>query len=466
MTDAGRVRILKGLLRFGGVLTGSAFLAVLLPADTMAAIHRELGLGELPRAPVVDYLARSVAAFYGFHGVLLFVVASDPVRFRPFVTYASVFSIVFGAMLVAIDLHAGMPPWWTSFEGPPVIVIGITLAVLNRRPRVTRAAAPLMMVLAVFLAGVPAAGIAAQHRSPGNPILPGWYADPEVHVFAGRYWIYPTYSAPYDEQTFMDAFSSADLVTWTKHSRILDTSRVKWATRAMWAPSIVEKDGWYYLFFGANDIQKDGQPGGIGVARSRRPDGPFEDHLGRPLIDRFHNGAQPIDQFVFKDRDGAWYIVYGGWRHCNIARLTDDFTGFVPFPDGTIFREITPEGYVEGAFMLMKDGKYYFMWSEGGWTGPNYAVAYAIGTSPFGPFTRVGRILQQDPSVATGAGHHSVLQSPSGKWYIVYHRRPLGEKDRNHRVVCIDDLRFDAAGTILPVVITQTGVAADPIVSR
>ena len=100
----------------------------------------------------------------------------------------------------------------------------------------------------------------------GNPILQGWYADPEVHVFAGQYWIYPTYSAPYNEQLFLDAFSSPDLVTWTKHARVLDAVNVKWATRAMWAPSIIERDGWYYLFFGANDIQNDQQIGGIGVA--------------------------------------------------------------------------------------------------------------------------------------------------------------------------------------------------------
>ena len=309
-------------------------------------------------------------------------------------------------------------------------------------------------------------GLPAVRQTPlrRNPVLPGWYADPEAHVFANRYWIYPTYSAPYDQQTFMDAFSSTDLVTWTKHPRVLDIVNVKWARRALWAPSVVEKDGSYFLFFGANDIQNDAQAGGIGVARSRAPGGPFEDLLGRPLIDKFHNGAQPIDQNVFRDRDGAWYIVYGGWRHCNIARLRDDFTGFIPFPDGTTFKEITPAGYVEGAYMLLKDGKYYFMWSEGGWTGPNYAVAYAIGTTPFGPFERVGKILQQEPSVATGAGHHSVLQSPrSGKWYIVYHRRPLGEKDRNSRVVCIDELRFDEKGMIQPVVITSTGVAADPL---
>jgi beta-xylosidase len=162
--------------------------------------------------------------------------------------------------------------------------------------------APILLLFAGILG-------AQQKATSGNPVLPGWYADPEAHVFAGRYWIYPTYSAPYDQQTFMDAFSSNDLVTWTTHERVLDIKRVGWAKRALWAPSIVHKDGWYYLFFGANDIQNDEQTGGIGVARSRRPEGPFEDYLGHPLIDRFHNGAQPIDQFVFQDRDGAYYIV-------------------------------------------------------------------------------------------------------------------------------------------------------------
>ena len=315
------------------------------------------------------------------------------------------------------------------------------------------------LAFSVPLVIVPVA--AAQTTRSGNPILSGWYADPEAHLFAGQYWIHPTTYAHYDDQTFMDAFSSPDLVTWTKHPRILELANVTWGQRALWAPSIVEKDGWYYLFFSANDIQSDDEVGGIGVARSRSPAGPFEDYLGKPLIDRFHNGAQPIDPFVFRDTDGSWYITYGGWRHCNIAKLNDDFTGFVPFADGTTFREITPEGYVEGSFMLLKDGRYYFMWSEGGWTGPDYAVAYAVADSPTGPFERVGKILQQDPAVATGAGHHSVLHAPgSDEWYIVYHRRPLGETDRNHRVVCIDELRFTEDGRIVPVTITTAGVRA------
>src|SRR4051812_26880573 len=91
---------------------------------------------------------------------------------------------------------------------------------------------------------------------PGNPIFPGWYADPEAKVFGKEFWIYPTYSARYEEQFFFDAFSSPDLVHWTKHSRIMDTNSVPWARRAVWAPAVAEKDGRYFIFFGANDIQK------------------------------------------------------------------------------------------------------------------------------------------------------------------------------------------------------------------
>ena len=108
---------------------------------------------------------------------------------------------------------------------------------------------------------------APQTKRSGNPILEGWYADPEVRIFENRYWIYPTYSAPYNDQTFFDAFSSTDLVTWTKHPRILDTTRVTWANRAVWAPTVVKKGDWYYIVFGANDIQNDQQKGGLGIAR-------------------------------------------------------------------------------------------------------------------------------------------------------------------------------------------------------
>jgi beta-xylosidase len=302
---------------------------------------------------------------------------------------------------------------------------------------------------------------AQQKKLSSNPIVQGWYADPEATIFGKNYWVYPTYSAPYNDQVYMDAFSSPDLVLWTKHSRIIDSSNVKWVKRALWAPAIVQKENKYYLFFGANDIQNDNEKGGIGVAVADKPEGPFKDYLGKPLIDKIINKAQPIDQFIYKDTNNQYYIIYGGWGHCNIAKLKADFTGFIPFDDGITFKEITPEGYVEGPVMFKRKDKYYFMWSEGGWTGPNYRVAYATSDSPFGPFKRIGTILKQDPSVATGAGHHSVINVPgTDEWYIVYHRRPLTETDGNHRVVCIDKMYFNAQGEIEPVKITKDGVVA------
>jgi GH43 family beta-xylosidase len=318
----------------------------------------------------------------------------------------------------------------------------------------------------------------------GNPVFEGWYADPEAVIYGREYWIYPTYSDDYPvertldtsgltarqkrainkqylKQTFLDAFSSADLVHWQKHPRVLEIKNVKWAEFALWAPSAIHANGKYYLFFAANDIQSDQEDGGIGVAIADRPEGPFVDALGKPLINRFHNGAQPIDPFVFRDDDGQHYLYYGGWKHCTVVRLTPDLRGLAPFPDGQVFKDITPANYVEGPFVFKRNGKYYLMWSEGGWGGPNYSVAYAIGDTPAGPFARVGKVLQQDPGVATGAGHHSVIPIPgSDTWYIVYHRRPLGTQNGNHREVCIDTMHFNPDGTIRPVRITFEGVKA------
>lgn len=297
----------------------------------------------------------------------------------------------------------------------------------------------------------------------GNPIFPGWYADPEGAVLGGQYWVFPTFSAPFDEQLHFDAFSSSDLVHWTKHPNVLEQNNISWLRRALWAPAIISANGRYYLFFGANDVHP-GEVGGIGVAVSDKPEGPYVDALGKPLIGEVVNGAQPIDQFVFHDDDGQYYMYYGGWRHCNMVRLSSDLLSIEPWDDGSVFREITPEGYVEGPFMLKRNGKYYFMWSEGGWTGPNYCVAYAISDTPFGPFQRIGKILQQDPSIATGAGHHSVIQIPGkDEYYIIYHRRPLTETDGNSRETCIDRLVFREDGTIEPVRMTKEGVQARPI---
>ncbi|MFD5012079.1 family 43 glycosylhydrolase [Streptomyces chartreusis] len=283
----------------------------------------------------------------------------------------------------------------------------------------------------------------------GNPFVDGWYADPDIAIYDGKYWVFPTASKPYGEQTHLDAFSSTDLVHWTKHSNVLTTADVTWAKYAVWAPAPVERDGKYYLYFAANDIQNNSQLGGIGVAVADRPEGPYKDALGKPLISQFHNGAQPIDQDVFIDDDGQAYMYYGGWHHNNVVKLNPDMTSLGTFDDGSTYKEITPENYVEGSYMFKRNGKYYLMWSEGGWTGPDYSVSYAMSDSPTGPFQKIDKVLAQDPAVAKGSGHNSVVNVPgTDTWYIFYHPRPLSESDGNHRQLAYDRMYFNPDGTI------------------
>jgi hypothetical protein len=290
----------------------------------------------------------------------------------------------------------------------------------------------------------------------GNPFVDGWYADPDTAIYNDLYWIYPTSSAKYEQQTYLDAFSSPDLITWTKHPNILTIADVKWAKKAVWAPAPAFRNGKYYIYFGANDIQEEepekGLVGGIGVAVADKPEGPYIDAIGKPLIGEYHNGAQPIDQDVFIDDDGQAYIYYGGHSFANVAKLNDDMISLGKLDDGTTFKNITPKNYVEGSQMIKRNGIYYFMWSEGGWTGPNYSVSYAMADSPLGPFERKARILQQDPAVAKGSGHNGVIRVPDTDiYYIVYHRRPLSESDQNHRVLAYDRMYFDKDGAIAPV---------------
>jgi beta-xylosidase len=333
----------------------------------------------------------------------------------------------------------------------------------------------LPIVLSAGLAIAVNPGGTAENPKSGNPLFPGWYADPEAVVFGDEYWIFPTYSDEFRKQLHLDAFSSRDLVQWRKHDRILDTTIIGWARLALWAPSAVEKDGRYYLFFSANDVQHpasrywdpakfDTHFGGIGVAVADAPGGPYRDLLGQPLISTFHHEAQPIDPFVYRDDDGTFLLFYGGWGRCNVGRLNADFTGFEPWDDGQLFREITPEGYVEGPFVFRRDGKYYFMWSEGNWTDGSYQVAYGMSDQVTGPYQRIGVVLSSDPAIATGAGHHSAIRVPgTDEWFMVYHRRPIPNLSPHHRVTCIDRMEFNEDGTIKPVQMTFDGVPARPI---
>jgi hypothetical protein len=130
MTRADKALVL--LLRFVGVGALFALVAVFMPSSWMTATHRWLGLGEMPTGPIVEYLARSLSAFYAFTGALCLVVAADLERYRPLLRFLGVAFALMSVALFGVDLAAGMPYWWSASEGPGGVVFGALLLYLAR----------------------------------------------------------------------------------------------------------------------------------------------------------------------------------------------------------------------------------------------------------------------------------------------------------------------------------------------
>ncbi len=287
-----------------------------------------------------------------------------------------------------------------------------------------------------------------------NPIIDGWYADPEARVYNGKVYIYVTRSLPFEEQHNLDLIVSEDLIHFTKKESILDMSTFKGATFAIWAPSVVEQNGRYYIIFAANNIHEDGEDGGLYIGVSDSPCGPFKNIFpdGRPFINVFYNGAQPIDAHFFKDCDTIW-LYYGGWGHLNVARLSETLTELLPVKEGSDDKvlEITPKEYVEAPCVLKIGDKYHLMYSTGKWCDSSYCVKAAISDTPWGEFDYYTDIMRAN-EMAEGPGHNGAF-SFGGKDYVAYHRRIVGDKNSHHRILCIDELKTEN-GRLQPVIMT------------
>jgi beta-xylosidase len=287
-------------------------------------------------------------------------------------------------------------------------------------------------------------GLTCFGAAPVNPVLPNYYADPEITVFGSTYYIYPTTDG-FDgwSGTYFKCFSSSDLVNWADRGTILDLGPgVSWSDSQAWAPCIVQKGSTYYYYFCASAQ--------IGVATSTSPTGPFTDALGRPMVTTNQYGCQSIDPDVFIDDDGQAYMYFGQGK-CMVVKLNADMKSFNGTP-----QNITPSGYNEASNVFKRNGIYYLMWSENDTRSEDYRVAYGTSSVPMGPFTKRGVILQKNLSLGIkGTGHNSVVKAPGvDDWYICYHRFYIPNGDGTHRQTCIDHMYFNSDGTIKTVVPT------------
>ena len=127
--DKALVILFRYLLGIGSLF---ALVPVVMPFSWMATTHRWLGLGEMPTGPVVEYLARSLSAFYALVGALCLVMASDLNRYRPLLRFLGLAFALMSVVFLGVDLAAGMPWWWSASEGPGGVVFGVSLFFLAR----------------------------------------------------------------------------------------------------------------------------------------------------------------------------------------------------------------------------------------------------------------------------------------------------------------------------------------------
>jgi arabinoxylan arabinofuranohydrolase len=302
-----------------------------------------------------------------------------------------------------------------------------------------------------------------------NPLLDGYYADPEVLYSekTGKYYIYPTSDGFTGwSGTYFKVFSSDNLIDWQDEGVILDLpTDVSWASTNAWAPTIIEKmiEGEYKYFYYFCAAQK------IGVAVADDPTGPFTDS-GEPLIASAPSGAsgQQIDPDVFYDSASGKTYLYWGNGYMARAELNPDM---ISIDTGTI-KVMTPNStYREGTEVFFRNGKYYFLWSENDTRSADYRVRYATSDSPAGKLTipENNLVIAKDLTRQIyGTGHNCVLYVPdSSKWYIIYHRftRPngirMGSAAGYNREVCIDELQFKEDGSILQVRPSIEGFGSD-----
>lgn len=281
-----------------------------------------------------------------------------------------------------------------------------------------------------------------------NPIMPGYFADPSILKYEGAYYMYATIDPWGGEE--LAVFKTTDFTSFERE-------HLNWPTKAqctsstsrsamVWAPSVVQaKNGKFYMHVSV------GSEIWVGVAD--HPLGPWNNAKedGQPLIHgNYFEDYHMIDAQCFIDEDGTAYLYWGsGWDwvngKCFAVKLEDNMVDFASTP-----KDVTPPNFFEAPFMLKRNEKYYLMYSNGKAIDHTYHIRYAVGDTPFGPFTEAQNspLLETTPDSTTyGPGHHSVF-TENNQDYILYHRIYPQTKDYVLRQLCLDSLNWDANGNI------------------
>ncbi len=312
------------------------------------------------------------------------------------------------------------------------------------------------LVAAFLLLGAVSGFARKKHDAPGtgNPVIPGYFADPAIKKFGDTYYMYATTDGSGAGFGPAQVWTSKDFVNWT-------LMPMNWPdSHWIWAPDVIRHtDGRYYYFYC--------QPCIIHCGVSETPRGPWKNILGESeavlVPDRFVTNAITLDGQTFVDDDGSVYLYWGTWGiykgfGCGAGKMTPDLKGLT---ETRLIPNTGAVDFFESPFVLKRNGIYYFMYSSGSCHDHTYRVQYATSDHPLGPYEYKGCILEtNEDGTVHGPGHHSILKE-GDDYYIVYHRHDNPHSNRGfHRQLCMDKMEFAADGSIRKVIPTHKGVGA------
>jgi|GEM_PF-577575 len=275
------------------------------------------------------------------------------------------------------------------------------------------------------------AGAAAAGAKYTNSIYAG-YADPDVILYEGNYYLYGTSSNGFK------VHSSPDLVNWKDCGKCVEPTL--WGkTEGYWAPDVEYIDGKFYMAVTCDLC--------VGIAVSDSPLGPFKEHSQKVLF------TNACDGNIFVDDNGGIFLYYvTGMGSVNYGiygvRLDKNMN---PVTAGKLLLKADADwekdsGTVtEGPFVIKHNGVYYLTYSGSHYKSIYYAVGYACADSPLGKYTKYeyNPILVGNSQIH-GTGHHSIITTAGGEMFIVYHcHNSLTEVQT--RKICIDRIRFSPA---------------------
>jgi len=289
-----------------------------------------------------------------------------------------------------------------------------------------------------------------------RPVYDAPFADPFALRLDGGYVAYGTVESK--GELVFEALSSPDLLNWTSHGGVLQRLSPEVGDE-YWAPEVAFSQGHYWMYYSVGH----GIVGHhIRVARSASPYGPFVD-LGVNLtpLERF-----AIDAHPFLDADGQWYLFFArdvieadrpgthlaGAQLKSMTQLADDPVAVLaPNADWQIYERQRPMygaqfdwHTIEGPSVVYRQGRYWLTYSGGGWTGPGYAVSWAVSDTPLGPWSHAPkttpRLLETVPGELIGPGHNSLTTDPLGRDAIVFH---AWDERHSRRRMHVNHISFD-----------------------